>query len=107
MALSDLPKVTVFILVSHCSGFFQRKPMRHDTTHIALFIPSLAGGGVARVMLRLATAFASYGHRVDLVLCQVAGPYRNQLPAAVNVVALKPSPGWLFWCCPRQKCPLD
>jgi glycosyltransferase involved in cell wall biosynthesis len=46
-------------------------------------------------MLRLATAFASYGHRVDLVLCQVAGPYLHQLPAAVNVVALKPSPGWL------------
>ena len=61
MALSDLPKVTFFILVSHCSGFFQRKPMRHDTTHIALFIPSLAGvelelepmeeGGLAYVYL--------------------------------------------------------
>ena len=99
MALSDLPKVTFLVPVSHCSGFLQHKPMRHTTTHIALFIPSLAAGGVARVMLHLATAFANYGYRVDLVLCQVTGPYVHQLPAAVNVVALKPSPSWLGRAC--------
>lgn len=63
--------------------------------HIALFIPSLAGGGVARSMLNLAKAFSERGHRVDLVLRQVAGPYLDQVPATVNVVGLKASPGWL------------
>ena len=68
---------------------------RQDTKSLALFLPSLAGGGVARVMLHLATAFAGRGYRVDLVLCQVAGPYLRQLPAAVKVVGLQASPEWL------------
>ncbi len=65
-----------------------------DPSHIALFIPSLAGGGVARVTLLLANALARHGHRVDLVLCRVAGPYLDQVPARVKVVELQPSPGW-------------
>jgi glycosyltransferase involved in cell wall biosynthesis len=46
-------------------------------------------------MLNLAHVFSERGHRVDLVLRQVAGPYLNQAPATVNVVELKASPGWL------------
>jgi hypothetical protein len=48
--------------------------------HLALFIPSLAGGGVARFTLHLAKSFVSRGHKVDLLLCRVAGPYLDQIP---------------------------
>ena len=57
--------------------------------HLAIFIPSLAGGGVARVMLHLAEAFAGQGHKVDLVLCQQKGPHANKIPTGINVIELK------------------
>ena len=57
--------------------------------HLAIFIPSLAGGGVARVMLHLAKAFAGQGHKIDLVLCQRKGPYANKIPQGVNVIELR------------------
>jgi glycosyltransferase involved in cell wall biosynthesis len=56
---------------------------------------SLEGGGVERVMLNLAGAFAARGYRVDLVLCQVQGPYQDQTPKGVTIIGLKASPGWL------------
>ncbi len=59
--------------------------------HLAIFIPSLAGGGVARVMLHLAKAFATSGHQVDLLLCQSKGAFLDTVPHTINVVALKPS----------------
>jgi glycosyltransferase involved in cell wall biosynthesis len=59
--------------------------------HLAIFIPSLAGGGVARVMLHLAKAFSEQGHRVDLVLCQLKGPYANRVPPGINVIELSPT----------------
>jgi glycosyltransferase involved in cell wall biosynthesis len=65
-----------------------------DGKHLALFIPSLAGGGVGRFILHLAKSFASRGHKIDLLLCRVAGPYLDQLPAGVNIVQLKASSGW-------------
>ena len=63
--------------------------------HIAFFIPSLAGGGVERVILNLAGAFVARGYRVDLVVCQLKGPYQNQVPKGVTVIDLKATPsGW-------------
>jgi glycosyltransferase involved in cell wall biosynthesis len=59
--------------------------------HLAIFMQSLAGGGVARVMLHLAKAFADQGHKVDLVLCKLEGPYANRIPPGVNVIELKPT----------------
>ena len=59
--------------------------------HLAIFIPSLAGGGVARVMLHLAKAFATSGHQVDLLLCQTKGAFLDTVPRNINVVALTPS----------------
>ena len=58
-------------------------------TRIALFLSSLEGGGVERVMLNLADAFTVRGYRVDLVLCHLEGPYRKRLPAGVNTVTLR------------------
>lgn len=64
--------------------------------HIAFFMTSLAGGGVERVMLNLIQACVERGHKVDLVLCQVEGPYQNQVPKGVRVIELKTgSTSWL------------
>jgi len=55
---------------------------------IALFLPSLRGGGVERVGLILATTLAAKGHRVDLVLATATGPYLDQVPDTVRLVDL-------------------
>lgn len=66
-----------------------------DGKHLALFLPSLAGGGVARAMLLLSEAFADRGQRVDLILCQVSGPYLDKISPKVKVVGLKEGAKWL------------
>ena len=55
---------------------------------IAIFVPSLRGGGAERVMLCLANGFAARGFKVDLVLAQAEGPYFNDLSEEVRVVDL-------------------
>jgi glycosyltransferase involved in cell wall biosynthesis len=55
---------------------------------VALFLPSLAGGGAERVMLDLAGAFADTGVAVDLVLASPHGSYRAEVPRRVRVVDL-------------------
>src|SRR5262245_25884661 len=68
---------------------------RETLHHIAFFIPSLAGGGMERVILNLAGAFVARGYRVDLVVGRARGASRNRVPARVNVVALRAAhPGW-------------
>ncbi len=69
---------------------------RGTPPHIAFFMTSLGGGGVERVMLNLAHAYVERGYRVDLVLCQVEGPYQDQVPKGVKVIGLEAGPaGWL------------
>ena len=55
---------------------------------IALFLPSLRGGGAERVMVNLARGFVERGLRVDLVLAKAEGPYLSQVPKEVRVVDL-------------------
>jgi glycosyltransferase involved in cell wall biosynthesis len=45
-------------------------------------------GGVERVMLNLAGAMAARGHRIDLVVGELHGPFVAQIPAAVRVIDL-------------------
>lgn len=59
--------------------------------HIAIFVPSMRGGGAERVMAVLANWFASHGHTVDLVLAQSEGPYLNELDDAVSIIDLNSS----------------
>ncbi|MDH4194356.1 MAG: glycosyltransferase [Nitrospirota bacterium] len=66
-----------------------------DGKHLAIFLPSLAGGGVARAMLYLSEAFADRNHRVDLILCQVSGPYLDSVSPKVKVIGLKGRAKWL------------
>lgn len=55
---------------------------------VAVFVPSLRGGGAERVMVTIANEVASRGHEVDLVLGRAAGPYQSQVSRSVNVVNL-------------------
>ena len=55
---------------------------------VALFLPSLRGGGAERVMVNLARGFVERGLQVDLVLARAEGPYLSQVPKEVRVVDL-------------------
>jgi glycosyltransferase involved in cell wall biosynthesis len=59
------------------------------TGRVSFLLPSLAGGGAARVVLNLAEGLVERGLSVDLVLCRDAGPYREQLPGGVALHVLK------------------
>ena len=59
-----------------------------DERPIALLLPSLAGGGAERMTINLARGLADLGRRVDLVLGQAVGPYRNLVPSGVRSIDL-------------------
>jgi glycosyltransferase involved in cell wall biosynthesis len=59
--------------------------------HIAIFLPSLRGGGAERVMLNLARLFAQNNYQVDLVLSKAEGPYLSQVPKNIKIVNLNVS----------------
>lgn len=56
---------------------------------IALFVPSMDGGGAEKVMYTLACGFLKLNYSVDLILCNAEGPYLKKLPITVNVIDLK------------------
>jgi len=56
---------------------------------IAIYLPSLRGGGAERVMVTLANGFSRRGHLVDLVLASAEGPYLEQVEGSVRIVDLK------------------
>lgn len=58
------------------------------SSYIAIYLPSLCGGGAERVMVTLANGFVARGHRVDLVLARAEGPYLAEVDPAVRVVDL-------------------
>ena len=47
---------------------------------VALFLPSLEGGGAERVMLDIGSALAARGHSVEVVLGRAGGPLVSPLP---------------------------
>lgn len=58
---------------------------------VAIFIPSLRGGGAERVMVILANEFASRGCKVDLLLVKAEGPYLSTVSENVRIVDLNAS----------------
>lgn len=58
---------------------------------LAVFLPSLHGGGAERVMTKLAACLAAEGERVDLVLARAEGPYLDEIPPTVRLVDLAAS----------------
>ena len=57
-----------------------------NTPDLALFIPTLGGGGAERVFLNLANGFVERGYRVDLVLASAQGSYLSELDSRVQLV---------------------
>lgn len=57
--------------------------------HLAIYLPSLSGGGAERVMVTLANGFAELGHKVDLVLASAEGPYLTEVSHLVRIVDLR------------------
>jgi glycosyltransferase involved in cell wall biosynthesis len=74
---------------------FDSLPAQTPPSKIAIFLPSLTAGGVARVMLQLAHAFVDSGHTIDLVLCRSQGEFMGQLPSQIRVVELQARPIWV------------
>lgn len=58
---------------------------------IALYIPSMAGGGAEHMMLTLANALAEKNLDIDLVLNKTQGPYLKYVSDKVNIVSLDTS----------------
>lgn len=56
---------------------------------VALFLPSLDGGGAERVFVELANEFAASGLRVDFVLASARGPYLGEVSSRVRIVDFK------------------
>ena len=56
---------------------------------VAIYVPSLGGGGAERMMVTLANAFADRGLSVDLVLANTQGPYLQNVSPAVRIVDLR------------------
>ena len=70
---------------------------------LAFFMPSLGCGGVERVLLRLAGAFADRGFAVDIVVARAEGFFNDgtflaHVPENVNIVDLRRSR--VLWCLP-------
>lgn len=57
-------------------------------TDIAIFIPSLNGGGAEKIMVTLANAFSGRGYSVDLVMASATGPYLGDVSDSVRIVDL-------------------
>lgn len=55
---------------------------------LAIFVPSLRGGGAERMMVTLANAFSARGFEVDLVIAGLDGPYASDVDGTVRVVDL-------------------
>lgn len=60
-----------------------------DENRVAIFIPSLRGGGAERVMVTLANEFSARGYVVDLVMASAEGPYLNDVAPSVRMVDLQ------------------
>ena len=56
--------------------------------HVALFVHSMSGGGMERVMLGLASGLAERGMFVDLVLNRAGGEYIDLVPVNVRLLDL-------------------
>jgi glycosyltransferase involved in cell wall biosynthesis len=56
--------------------------------NLAIFIPSLSGGGAERVVLNLIQGFQEYNINLELILAQDDGIWQKQLPENCSIVIL-------------------
>lgn len=64
------------------------RPVSGRRTALAIFLPSLAGGGAERMMLNLALGLVEAGVVVDLVVGDAKGPYRDLVPSQCHLIDL-------------------
>jgi glycosyltransferase involved in cell wall biosynthesis len=66
-------------------------PVDRDPTRrrIAIYLPSLRGGGAERSTVTLANGIAARGYTVDLVLASAEGPYLQDVSSSIRVVDLR------------------
>jgi glycosyltransferase involved in cell wall biosynthesis len=62
--------------------------VKNEHARIAIFAPSMAGGGAERGAVKLAEGLVRRGFDVDLVLATAEGPRLGEIPADVRVVDL-------------------
>jgi glycosyltransferase involved in cell wall biosynthesis len=62
-----------------------------EPCHVAIFLPSLRGGGAEKAAVNLSKGFSAKGLKVDLVLAKSEGPFLKQVPESVRIVNLKSS----------------
>lgn len=60
-----------------------------ERPRVAVFVPTLAFGGVERVMLNLAQGFCERGFDVDVVIPQLEGEFQAYVPREARVVNLR------------------
>lgn len=56
---------------------------------VSLFWPTLAGGGVERVGLRIARELVARGYQVEIVLARAVGELSNRVPQSVRLIELQ------------------
>ncbi|MBN1548053.1 MAG: glycosyltransferase, partial [Syntrophaceae bacterium] len=61
---------------------------RSENKRIALFLPSLHGGGAERIMLNIAEGLIARGESVDVVVVRAEGDLRADLSPVINVIDL-------------------
>jgi len=84
------------LIVHHCCDSTRASKVDDQlrAMKIALFIPTLGGGGAERVILTLAEAFIQHGLKVDVVVSTTRGAYgalRADMPAGARLVDLDTS----------------
>lgn len=57
--------------------------------HLAIFLPSLNGGGAEAVLLALAKCFSEMGIRCDLIVARSKGELIDKAPRSVRLIKLK------------------
>ncbi|HRH04440.1 MAG TPA: glycosyltransferase [Burkholderiaceae bacterium] len=65
-----------------------------NDNRIAIYLPSLSGGGAERVMVTLANTFVKLGFKVDLILAMAEGPYLTEVSHEVQIIALNSRRSW-------------
>ena len=68
-----------------CNGLDSEGTHQHHK-HVAMYMPSLRGGGAERAMLGLAAGLAARDVSVDLVLVRAEGEYLAELPGGVRLI---------------------
>jgi glycosyltransferase involved in cell wall biosynthesis len=62
--------------------------MAEPQKRLAIYLPTLVGGGAERVLLNLADGFAQRGYPVDFVLAQREGAFSDAVPDSVRLIEL-------------------